>query len=547
MSKKKNAKTKTKPPVAKSRMMSGSPLLMGDNNTPGVKIHQEVKDQLPMVFKECRDFGLDFYPTIIEFCTYDEISEIASYGGFPQRYPHWSFGMEFEELSRGYEFGMHRISEMVVNTLPCVIYCMDSNTLVDNVDVICHALGHNDFFKNNVFFQGTNTDMLNKMANHGRRIREYMARWGKERVTEFIDNVLRIDTLVDSAKEWKPKPIDKQVFRDHRNVQHPERREATNDYMDDWINNREYMKGEKERVKKEELAEELELFSVPERDIFGYIKDHAPLKPWQQDIVSMLYEEACYFAPQRLTKMINEGWASYVDFCMMCRKGLVSAGQKRHDTGIVQYAYHKMLVLGGEYSQNPYKLGFELLMDIEERWNKGRFGKEWEECDNLNERENWDKKLGLGKDKVFEVRKYCNDLTLIAEYFTPEFCQKMDFYEKRRFPNGDWKIVSRDYQAIKRSLMRRYANGGLPDIRLVDPNHRGKGWFLMQHYYDEKPIYDRYARETLMSMYRLWQNTVVLASKNEDGEEFVYVCDGGKDPAKDIHTMYRADYEKEYK
>lgn len=77
-----------------SKMLSGTPILTGDNNIPGVKIHKEVREQLDVIFKECRKLGLDFYPTIIEFLRYDEISEIASYGGFPVRYPHWRFGME---------------------------------------------------------------------------------------------------------------------------------------------------------------------------------------------------------------------------------------------------------------------------------------------------------------------------------------------------------------------------------------------------------------------------------------------------------------------
>ena len=32
---------------------------------------------------------------------------------------------------------------------------------------------------------------------------------------------------------------------------------------------------------------------------------------------------------------------------------------------------------------NPYKLGIELFRDIEDRWNKGQFGKEYDECDDL--------------------------------------------------------------------------------------------------------------------------------------------------------------------
>ena len=33
---------------------------------------------------------------------------------------------------------------------------------------------------------------------------------------------------------------------------------------------------------------------------------------------------------------------------------------------------------------NPYKLGIELFRDIEERWNTGRFGKEYDECDDFD-------------------------------------------------------------------------------------------------------------------------------------------------------------------
>ena len=48
-----------------------------------------------------REYGLDFYDCIFEVLDYDEISEIAALGGFPTRYPHWRFGMEFQQLSKG--------------------------------------------------------------------------------------------------------------------------------------------------------------------------------------------------------------------------------------------------------------------------------------------------------------------------------------------------------------------------------------------------------------------------------------------------------------
>lgn len=529
-----------------SKMLSGSPILMGNNTIPGVKIHPEVLEQIPLIFEECKKFGLDFYPTVVEFLTYDEISEIASYGGFPVRYNHWKFGMEYEELSRGYEYGMHRISEMVINTNPCYIYCLDSNTLVDNIDVIAHALGHNDFFKNNVFFRKTDTSMMNKMANHSQRIRKYMARWGQEKVTEFIDHCLRLDTLIDTSKAWRhKKKINEIVIQDERNYRYPNQIKSTNNYMHEWVNNDEYREKERKRIEKEDAADQLDIFGGSDKDIFGYLKDHAPLQLWQQDIISMLYEEAMYFAPQRQTKMINEGWASYVDFNIMCRQGLVAAGQKSVDAGIIEYAHHKMLVLGGKYSQNPYKTGFELLMDIEDRWNKGRFGREYEDCRDLNAKENWNLKLGLGKEKVFEVREFYNDMTLIAEFFTQEFCDKNEYYEWKKMPDGTYQIANRDFTTIKKNLLQRYSNGGLPDIRLEDPNHLGKGWFFLQHHADGRQLYDSYAKETLCSIWKLWQNPVVLATKDENGNEFIYLCNGAH-PELTISTMTRKEYEKEY-
>lgn len=102
-----------------SKMMRGSPILMGDSTIPGVELPKEFQVLIPTIIKACRDFGLDFYPTVVQMLTYDEISEVAAYGGFPVRYPHWRWGMEYNELQQGYEHGLHRIYEMVVNSNPC--------------------------------------------------------------------------------------------------------------------------------------------------------------------------------------------------------------------------------------------------------------------------------------------------------------------------------------------------------------------------------------------------------------------------------------------
>ncbi|MDX1523086.1 MAG: SpoVR family protein, partial [Anaerolineae bacterium] len=65
-----------------------------------------------------KGYGLDYYPIIFEVLDYKTLYEIAALGGFPIRYPHWRFGMEFDQLSKGYTYGLSVIYEMVINTNP---------------------------------------------------------------------------------------------------------------------------------------------------------------------------------------------------------------------------------------------------------------------------------------------------------------------------------------------------------------------------------------------------------------------------------------------
>src|SRR5438270_5913840 len=147
--------------------------------------------------QHARNYGLDFYDTVFEVLDYDELSEIASLGGFPTRYPHWRFGMEYEQLAKGYRYGLQKIYEMVINNDPCYAYLLRCNQRVDKKLVMAHVYGHNDFFKNNICFSRTNRKMMDEMANHGNRIRSHMERQGVDPVEDFIDSCLSIENLID--------------------------------------------------------------------------------------------------------------------------------------------------------------------------------------------------------------------------------------------------------------------------------------------------------------------------------------------------------------
>src|SRR3954454_10638904 len=144
-----------------------------------------------------REYGLDFFETVFEVLDYQTMNEVAAYGGFPTRYPHWRHGMEYERLSKGYEYGLSKIYEMVINNDPCYAYLLEGNSLVDQKMVMAHVYAHNDFFKNNYYFSKTNRKMIDGMANHAARIRRHIERLGLEKVETFIDSCLCLENLID--------------------------------------------------------------------------------------------------------------------------------------------------------------------------------------------------------------------------------------------------------------------------------------------------------------------------------------------------------------
>src|SRR5205823_3831770 len=121
-----------------------------------------------------RGYGLDFFDTIFEVVDAGDLNEIASYGGFPTRYPHWSFGMAYEELRKSYDWGLSKIYEMVINNDPSYAYLMRSNHDVDQKLVMAHVYGHVDICKNNAYFSHTSPTMMDEMGNHGARLRRYV-------------------------------------------------------------------------------------------------------------------------------------------------------------------------------------------------------------------------------------------------------------------------------------------------------------------------------------------------------------------------------------
>jgi stage V sporulation protein R len=253
-----------------------------------------------------------------------------------------------------------------------------------------------------------------------------------------------------------------------------------------------------------------------------FLLEHAPLKPWQLEVLSILRDEAYYFAPQAQTKIMNEGWASYWHSTIMTTQGL--------DTSeIIHYCDHHSGTLASSPSRlNPYKLGIELFRDIEDRWNKGRFGKEYDDCEDMAARRTWNKETKLGRQKIFEVRRIHNDLTFIDTFLTLDFCRQHKLFSFGYNPASDaYEIESREFPKIKQQLLFNLTNVGRPRIQVREGNYKNRGELFLEHQHNGVDLKLTYARDTLANLHRLWSRPVHIETV-VDGARMVLSYDGSE-------------------
>lgn len=505
------------------------------------RIPRYLRAEQERIERVAREYGLEFFPVLFEMVTYDQMNEIAAYGGFPNRYPHWRFGMEYERLARSTEYGLSKIYELVINNNPAVAYLLEGNSVTDQKLVMCHVLGHVDFFRNNFTFRATDLDApgrlvdpmrgptasydpdrrwIDKLANHGSIVRRLIDRHGVDKIETFVDTCLSLDNLVDP---WLPfvartRPTEPREDEAPAPVEVP--RFRAKEYMEGFINPEEYLVEQRRKLEAAEARDRGRFPLDPVADVLGFLVEHAPLERWERAILEVVRDEAYYFLPQAQTKIMNEGWASYWHSRLMTERVCDA-------TEILDYADNNAAVLATSPGQlNPYKLGVELFRDIEDRWNRGHFGREWEECDDLEEKRSWNNRLGLGREKLFEVRRLYNDVTFIDEFLTPEFALRHKLFTFEWSNRADrFEIESREFRKVKQKLLYQLTNRGNPFVDVVDSNHENRGELLLRHRHEGVDLRGDYARETLAALVRVWKRPVCLRTVVE-GKRVILRFDG---------------------
>ncbi len=462
-----------------------------------------------------REFGLDFFPQEFDVIPAQKMLEIMAYH-FPVNFSHWSFGRDYEMERTKFEYGYSIPYEVVLNSNPSRAYLINTNPFAVQAMVMAHVYAHNDFMKNNFHFRPTRRDILPSASEAAIRFQHYEQSYGLDPVERAIDSGLAIQMNIDPDFFIREETEEQ---KRERLASHPAPPEAPGPYSDLLGGGTPEPQPETRRPKSP---------PEPDRDLLLYLINHSPrpLQEWEKDILSVIRDQSRYFMPQRRTKIMNEGWAAYWHIRIMerlFREGLLS----EEDHGFFNL-YNARVLAQSPSGLNPYLLGLRLYENIEERWNKGRFGRDWEECQDPQKKKSWDLNLGQGRDKILDVRRSYSDRFFVEHFLTEELVDDLQLYLFEGRPEGNevkYVVTEKDWRRVKGLLVKYLSTYETPLILVEDGDYKGQRELYLKHAFDGIELDREYREKTIEHIHYLWDRPVHLETL-VDGEKVVYTYDG---------------------
>lgn len=446
-------------------------------------------------------YQLETYPNRIEIISSEQMLDAYSSVGMPMNYHHWSFGKRFLDAEKEYKRGYSGLAyEMVINSNPCISYLLEENSMVTQAVVIAHACyGHNSFFKNNYLFQlWTHAESIIDYLVFARHyIQSCEEKYGVSNVEELLDVCHALMNYgVDRYRRPAPLSMEKEK----------EQQKEREVYLQSQVNElwRVTLR-DKARKKAEQKAEHALRFpQEPQENILYFIEKNAPLlEPWQREIIRIIRKIAQYFYPQRQTKMMNEGWATFCHYTII---------QKLYDEKLVNDQFmleflplHTNVILQPPFSHpgyagiNPYALGFKIFSDIRES-----SGANWVEAVN------------------FAMRNY-KDESFISQYLSPKVIRDLRLFaviDDEAQPELMVSAIHNEdgYQKVREALSRQYnLSQNEPDIQVYNVNQRGDRSLTLRYIPNNNRPLSEDTEAVLKYLRYLWSFPVRLETVDDTG------------------------------
>ncbi|HTQ15712.1 MAG TPA: SpoVR family protein [Rhizomicrobium sp.] len=465
------------------------------------------------------EMGLDVYPNQIEVISSEQMLDAYSSLAMPLMYNHWSFGKLFAREEAMYRGGYSALAyEIVINSSPCISYLLEENTMTMQALVIAHAaFGHNHFFRNNYLFrQWTNAEgILDYLAFAKAYIAACEERHGRDEVEAILDSA---HALMDQGvfRYRRPPRPSKERTREKLLARAKYEEEA---YSELW---RTLPAGIEPPAAPTPDPDEDDFgaMKLPEENLLYFLEKNSPaLKPWQRETLRIVRNLAQYFYPQKQTKVMNEGCATFVHHAIMNRlydKGLISEGS------LLEFLHsHTSVVFQPDYDDrrysglNPYALGFAMMTDI----------KRVCEAPTAEDRE-WFPHIAGNGDAMGTLRDaWANyrDESFIEQFLSPKAIRDLRLFalaDKAADPVYRVSGIHNDqgYRRVRANLARQYDIGLCdPNIQVVRADLRGDRRLVLEHrQHRGVPLHERTKETVLAHVERLWGHDVSLREIADD-------------------------------
>ena len=459
------------------------------------------------------EMGLDVYPNQLEVIRAEQMLDAYASIGMPNMYRHWSFGKHFAREESAYRKGARALAyELVINSDPCINYIMEENSMTMQVLVMAHAaMGHNHFFKNNYLFQQWTdaTAILDYLTFAKEYVAECEERYGVEAVESVLDSAHALMNQGISRH-----PVTRQTARDKQDKARKRREYEEATYNEIW---RTVPRAKLQQLNSDgtpEMIREAESLKLPQENLLYFLEKHAPkLEEWQRELLRIVRMLAQYFYPQRQTKVMNEGCATFCHYEIMNR--LYERGQVNEGAMLEFMHSHSSVVFQPRFEDprysgvNPYALGFEMMRDIQRMClEPTKEDREW-----FPEIAGNGDPLGTLKTAWAEFR----DDSFILQYLSPKVMREFRLFHIHDRSDSPFMQVEsihneQGYRDVRRKLAAQYDTSITdPDIQVVSADLSGGRRLTLHHKVRNGVLLDKQACDrTLLHVAHLWGYRVKL-------------------------------------
>jgi spore cortex formation protein SpoVR/YcgB (stage V sporulation) len=256
------------------------------------------------------------------------------------------------------------------------------------------------------------------------------------------------------------------------------------------------------------------MLELPEENILYFLEKKAPrLDGWQRELLRIVRHVAQYFYPQRQTKVMNEGCATYCHYRIL--QTLHERGQLTDGAWMEAMHSHTNVVFQPDFDDrryggiNPYALGFAMMQDIERiASNPTAEDREW-----------FPDLAGRGDPMGALRHAWANyrDESFILQYLSPALIRKFRLFhvaDDARDP--EMKVAAihdeRGYRAVRHALARQYDIAWAEaDIQIVDVDLVGDRRLILEHRVLNQVLLDEAStKAVLQHLADLWGYEVEL-------------------------------------